>query len=77
MIEQLSMHASICLFLLYFLLEILLRLHSKESDYQLGEMCSIPGLERSLEKEMATHFSILAWKISWAEETDGLLRMGS
>jgi len=64
-------------FYFYFLLEILLRLHSKESDYQLGEMCSIPGLERSLEKEMATHFSILAWKISWAEETDGLLRMGS
>ena len=28
----------------------------------------IPGLERSLEKDMATHSSILAWRISWAEE---------
>ena len=28
----------------------------------------IPGLGRSLEKEMATHSTILAWKIPWAEE---------
>ena len=33
--------------------------------------------EDPLEKEMATHFSILAWKISWAEETGGLQSMGS
>ena len=26
------------------------------------------GQEDPLEKEMATHFSILAWKIPWAEE---------
>ena len=26
------------------------------------------GKEDSLEKEMATHFSILAWEISWTEE---------
>ena len=25
-----------------------------------------------LEKKMATHFSILAWKIPWKEEPDGL-----
>ena len=25
---------------------------------------------------MATHSSILAWKISWTEELDGLLSMG-
>ena len=30
-----------------------------------------------LEKEMATHCSILAWKISWTEEPDGLQSMGS
>ena len=29
------------------------------------------------EKEMATHSSILAWRILWAEEPDGLLSMGS
>ena len=28
--------------------------------------------EGSLEKEMATHFSILAWKITWTEEPGGL-----
>ena len=36
------------------------------------DMSSIPGLEDSLEKEMATHSSILAWKIPWAEEPSGL-----
>ena len=30
------------------------------------------GWEDSLEKEMATHSSILAWKIPWTEEPDGL-----
>ena len=30
------------------------------------------GWEDSLEKEMAAHSSILAWKISWTEEPDGL-----
>ena len=29
---------------------------------------STPGSERSLEKEMATHPSILAWGIPWTEE---------
>ena len=32
---------------------------------------------RSVEKEMATHSSILAWKISWTEEPGGLQSMGS
>ena len=30
------------------------------------------GWEDPLEKEMATHSSILAWKIPWTEEPDGL-----
>ena len=30
------------------------------------------GREDPLEKEMATHSSILAWRISWAEEPGGL-----
>ena len=33
--------------------------------------------EDPLEKEMATHSSILAWKISWTEEPGGLQSMGS
>ena len=35
------------------------------------EGCLIPGLGRSLEQEMATHSSILAWKIP---RTDEVLR---
>ena len=30
------------------------------------------GWEDPLEKEMATHFSILAWEIPWPEEPGGL-----
>ena len=35
------------------------------------------GREDPLEKEMAIHFSILAWKISWTEELDSPKSMGS
>ena len=35
------------------------------------------GWEDPLEKEMATHSSILAWRIPWTEEPGGLLFMGS
>ena len=34
------------------------------------------GQEDSLEKEMATHSSILAWKIPWTEEPGRLQSMG-
>ena len=37
-----------------------------------GELGSIPGEEDPLQKEMATHFSILTWKIPWTEEPGGL-----
>ena len=33
--------------------------------------------EDSLEKEMATHTSILVWEIPWTEEPGGLQSMGS
>ena len=33
--------------------------------------------EDPLEKEMATHSSILAWRIPWIEEPGGLQSMGS
>ena len=35
------------------------------------------GQEDPLEKEMATHCSILAWKVPWTEEPGGLQSMGS
>ena len=34
------------------------------------------GREDPLEKEMATHSSILAWRIPWTEEPRGLQSMG-
>ena len=34
------------------------------------------GQEDPLEKEMATHSSILAWRIPWTEEPGGLQSMG-
>ena len=40
----------------------------KKSSCNAGDSGSIPGLVRSLEKEMATHSSILAWRIPWTEE---------
>ena len=35
------------------------------------------GWEDPLEKELATHSSILAWRITWTEEPGGLESMGS
>ena len=35
------------------------------------------GREDPLEKEMATHSSILAWRIPWTEELGGLQSTGS
>ena len=35
------------------------------------------GWEDPLEMRMANHFSILAWRIPWTEESGGLWSMGS
>ena len=37
-----------------------------------GDAGLIPELGRSPEKEMTTHFSILAWEITWIEVSGGL-----
>ena len=39
-------------------------------------VCSL-GQENPLEKGMATHSSILAWRMPWTEESGGLHFMGS
>ena len=38
----------------------------------------VPSLDQedTVEKEMTTHSSILAWRIPWTEEPDGLQSMG-
>ena len=35
------------------------------------------GLEDSLEEGTATHSNILAWRVPWTEEPDGLQSVGS
>ena len=44
-------------------------------EMQETQFCS-PGQEDSLEKEMATYPSILAWEIPWTEEPGGLQSTG-
>ena len=45
----------------------------KESACNAGDL----GWEKPLEKGIATHSSILAWRIPWTEEPGGLQMMGS
>jgi len=49
----------------------------KESACSVEDLGSSPGSERSLEKDMATHSSFLAWRIPWTEEPGRLQSMGS
>ena len=49
---------------------------SKESARNVRDLCSILGQEDPLEKRMATHSSILAWRIPWTEDPGGLELMG-
>ena len=49
----------------------------KESACNAGDPGSIPGLGRSLEKEMATYSSTLAWRIPWTEGPGRLQSMES
>ena len=48
----------------------------KESACSAGDLGLIPGWGISLEKGMATHSRILAWRIPWTEEPGGLQFMG-
>ena len=44
----------------------------KESTGKVGDEGSILDREDPLKKEMATHSSILVWRIPWIEEPGGL-----
>ena len=46
-----------------------------KSRTQLSDF-TFPFHFHALEKEMATHSSVLAWKIPWAEELGGLKTLG-
>ena len=49
----------------------------KESAYNAETQVQSLGQEDPLEKALATHSSMLAWKIPWTEESGGLQFMGS
>ena len=49
----------------------------KNQPANAGDKDLIPGLERPPGEEMATHSSILAWKIPWTEEPGGLQSLKS
>ena len=51
-------------------------LNGKESPAKQETWVQSLSWEDPLEKEMATHSSILAWKIPWTEEPGGLQSMG-
>ena len=42
----------------------------------IGDKGSVPGSGRPLEQGIATHSSILAWKIPWTEKPSGIQSMG-
>jgi len=52
-------------------------LGGKESTCNAEDLSLIPGWEDPLEKGMATHSSILAWRIPWTEESGRLQSTGS
>ena len=51
--------------------------HSKESACHAGDLGLIPGSGRCPGEGMATHSSILTWRIPWTEQPGGLQSMGS
>ena len=50
---------------------------SMEPARNVRDPSSIPGSGRILQKGMATHYRILAWRNPWTEEPGGLQSMGS
>ena len=46
--------------------------NGEESACSTGDLGLIPGSGKSLEKGMATHSSILAWRIPWTEDPSRL-----
>ena len=76
-----SNHLALCRLLLFLPL-IFPRISSGGSDgkasaYNAGDWVQSLGQEDLLEEEMATLFSILAWKIPWTEEPGRLQSTGS
>ena len=68
---------TLCFWLVSWQLGFPTGLESKESGCNAGDRVQSLGREDPLEKGMATHSCILAWRIPWSEEPGGLQAMGS
>ena len=66
----------LCLFNITPLLDFPWGSAGKESTCNVGDMGLIVGWEDPLGKGMATHSSILAWRIPWTEEPGTLQSIG-
>ena len=51
--------------------------NSPASAGDAGDLSSIPGREDPLEEGIATHSSVVAWRIPWTAEPGRLQSMGS
>ena len=49
---------------------------SRSIDFSRGEIFAVVSGHFPLEMELATHSSVLAWRLSWTEEPDRLQFMG-
>ena len=63
--------------LMWLMAETLSRVYAKRFPTMQETRVQSLGREDPLEKEMATHSSILAWKIPWTEEPGRLQSVGS
>ena len=51
---------------------------TQEASLSLDNIKSLDNIYmEGMEKEMATHYSVLAWRLPWTEEPGGLQSMGS
>ena len=51
--------------------------NSSANARDIRDAVSIPGQEDPLEEDLATHSSVLAWKMPWTNGSGGLQTMGS
>ena len=49
----------------------------KNSSPNAGDLGSVLSWEEPLEEDIATHSSVLAWRIPWTEKLSGLQSMGN
>ena len=72
-----KIYMCVCVYIYIYIFGLPWSLGCKEPTYNAGDLGSNPGRGDPLDKGMATHSSILAWRILWTEEPGGLESTGS